>query len=127
MDNLSVVREQKKIIDFSQYDSLDIRMCKILECHDVCKNTKLEKSETNPVKAYKLLIDTGIDKRQCITNLISFDKDSLVGLILPFIINLPVATIRGVESSAMILASSNANFVNLIRADPAVTPGDIVI
>lgn len=116
-------KPQKPTIEFAHLETLDIRMCRIEAAIPVLKNPKKELAEDNPVKAYELLIDTGLDKRSCITNLIELKPEQLVGAVCPFILNLPTATIRGVQSSAMIVAAGRGKLLETVGA----TPGDVVL
>lgn len=118
-------RPQKPTIEFAQLEALDIRMCRIESVEPILKNPKKDPSEDNPVKAYKLVIDTGLDKRECATNLIEYTPEDLLGVRLPFILNLPTATIRGVESKAMMVAADGGNARYLLKND-FVQPGDRV-
>lgn len=118
-------KPQKPTIEFAALEGLDIRMCLIESAEAILKNPKKPQAEDNPVKAYKLTIDTGLDKRECITNLVEFGP-SLVGVVAPFILNLPVASIRGVESRAMIVAVEGHGRRLLLESKFAVQ-GDVVL
>ena len=85
--------EQKANVNFDTLMSLDIRVCKVLECEKIPKTDKL----------LKLIIDTGIDHRECVTNLGEFYKpEDFINSVIPFIINLEPTIIRKIESKAMI-------------------------
>lgn len=124
------MQELKATISFDIFNSLDIRMCKIESVEDVLKNPKKPPSDDNPVKAYKLLIDTGVDKRECVTNLVGMPHSLLLGQVMPFVLNLPPADIRGVHSRAMIIAfTPTSGKVGLLigGGDAVPEPGSIVI
>lgn len=94
---------QKPEVSADSFFALDIRFCKIEDVEDILKNPKKEFDiETNPVKAYKLTVDTGFDKREIVTNIIQFSKEILKGMTTTFILNFPEAEIRGVKSRGMI-------------------------
>jgi tRNA-binding EMAP/Myf-like protein len=96
-------KTQKPEVSVDSFFALDIRFCKIEDVEDILKNPKKEfDTETNPVKAYKLTVDTGFDKREIVTNIVQFSKDTLKGMTTTFILNFPVANIRGVTSKGMI-------------------------
>lgn len=118
---------QKPTITMEQFAALDIRMCKILKVESILKNPKKEWSNENPVKAYKLLIDTGIDQRECVTNLVEFSPTALLNQVYPFVLNLPEGPIRGVVSKAMIIATENAAKERAILPAPDSFVGSIVI
>ncbi len=117
----------KPTIAFETFNSLDIRLCKIEELTEIRKNPKKPPGDDNPVKAYRLVIDTGVDRRECVTNLVSKPPEALLGHTLPFVLNLPESEIRGVQSRAMIIAASapDRSTINLISVDAA--PGTVVI
>jgi tRNA-binding EMAP/Myf-like protein len=117
----------KPEVSFEIFNSLDIRMCRVDEVVDILKNPKKPAGDDNPVKAYRLVIDTGVDKRECVTNIVGHPKDSLLGNIFPFILNLPEADIRGVRSRAMIIASNTTNGVALLTSSHIKEPGGVVI
>lgn len=95
--------KQKPIVSIDTLYSLDIRFCFIENVENILKNPKKEFNETdNPIKAYKLTVDTGFDKREIVTNIIHFSKEDLKGKITTFVLNLPEAVIRGVNSKGMI-------------------------
>jgi len=101
--------------------SLDVRFCQIEEVEDILKNPKKPFDEVdNPVKAYKLTVNTGFDKRTIVTNIVQFAKTMLEGTVTTFILNLPEANIRGFDSKGMIFMLGS----NLVVGGKI---GDIVI
>jgi tRNA-binding EMAP/Myf-like protein len=93
----------KDDVDVGTYFALDVRHCLITEVDDILKKPKKEfDKESNPVKGYKLTIDTGHGIRTVVTNIVNFSKESLLNKITPFILNFPVAEIRGIQSHGMI-------------------------
>lgn len=81
----------------------DIRFAEILEVQPILKNPKKEPSEENPVKAYKLRIDTGNGERTVVSAIVDiFTPEQLLGKTTTFVMDLPPAQIRGFESQAMI-------------------------
>lgn len=82
--------------------------CKIKEVTPILKNPKKELSEDNPVKAYKLLIDTGSEERTVVSAIADlFSAKDLLGAITTFQLNLPSREIRGFVSQAMIVLNEN--------------------
>ncbi len=73
------------------------------------------------------MIDTGDDERVAVTNLGGvMEPEELVDKRMPFVLNLEPVKMRGIESTAMILASSdNSGDVNLLSSDAKL--GSIVI
>lgn len=86
--------EIKPTIQFEDYQKLDIRLCQIMEV------VKVEKKD----KLYKLKIDTGVDERIVVSAIAQiFTPEQLLGKVLPFILNLPIKEIAGIESNGMII------------------------
>jgi tRNA-binding EMAP/Myf-like protein len=113
---------QKPEVSVESFFALDIRFCKIEDVEDILKNPKKEfDSESNPVKAYKLTVDTGFDKREIVTNIVHFHKEDLKGIITPFILNFPEANIRGVNSRGMIFMIRNNELLT------SATIGEVVV
>lgn len=93
MENIETKTEQKQNISFETFLSLDIRVCQILEAERVPKTDKL----------LKLKINTGIDERECVTNLGSiYQPEDFIGKKIAFILNLEPTVIKKIESRAMI-------------------------
>lgn len=95
----------KDQIEFSEFLSmekkLDIRMGLIVAVSPVPKSSKL----------LELLVDFGAEKRTVVTNIGDKIEDqfSLIGVILPFIMNLKPVTMMGIESTAMIMLGESSD------------------
>ena len=99
--------EFKPEVSVDTFYALDIRFCKIENVEDILKNTKKPfDAIDNPVKGYVLTIDTGLDKRNVVTNIIHFSKETLMGITTTFILNFPEIIIRGIKSKGMIFMTS---------------------
>lgn len=106
------IKAQKSEVTVDSFFNLDIRFCKIEDVEDILKNPKKEfDAVENPVKAYKLTVDTGFDKREIVTNIVHFPKEVLKGMITTFILNFPEALIRGVKSKGMIFMIDESQLV----------------
>lgn len=89
--------ELKPNITFDTYLSLDIRVCQVVAAERVPKTDKL----------LKLTLNTGVDQRECVTNLGElFTPEQFVGQKLAFLLNLEPTVIRKIESRAMIFLPS---------------------
>lgn len=111
IDSLKESLQKIEMLDDSNIEkmkSLEIVFCKVINVESILKNPKKEQSLENPIKAYKLTVDTGDECRDIVTNIVdSFLPDQLLNGILPFLINLPEANIRGVISKGMIIVATN--------------------
>ncbi len=109
---------QKANIQFDDFEKLDIRVGKVLEC------TKVPKAD----KLLQFLIDDGMGKRTIISGIAQWYKpEELVGKQVCFIANLEPRKLRGIESQGMILSAENADgSLSLIKPSSEVEPGSQV-
>ena len=88
----------KPEISFEDFMKADIRLCLITSAE------KVEKSD----KLLKLTINTGVDERVVVSGIAhQFRPGSLIGMKLPFILNLAPRKIKGIESNGMIIMSQD--------------------
>ncbi|GHU81736.1 methionine--tRNA ligase [Bacteroidia bacterium] len=89
----------KANIAFDQFEKLDIRVGKVLEC------TKVPKSD----KLLQFKIDDGLGGRTILSGIAAYyQPEELVGKNVCFIANLEPRKIRGIESQGMILSAENS-------------------
>ncbi len=82
------------MIKYDDFQKMDIRLGKILD---------VEKVE-NADKLYKLQVDFISEKRQVVAGIADkFSESELKDKLFPFVFNMELVEIRGVESQAMIL------------------------
>ena len=87
-------------IAFDDFQKLDIRVGKVLECEKVKKADKL----------LKFTIDDGMGGRTIVSGIAKFyNPEDLVGKELCFIANLAPRTLKGIESQGMILSAEDAD------------------
>jgi len=105
----------KPNIQFDEFEKLDIRVGKVLEC------TKVPKAD----KLLQFLIDDGMGKRTIISGIAQWYKpEELVGKQVCFIANLEPRKLRGIESQGMILSAENPDgSLSLIQPSSDVEPG----
>ncbi len=90
----------KDIIPFEDFEKLDIRVGKVLECEKVPKSSKL----------LRFLLDAGGEKRQILSGISKFHKpEELIGKNVIFIANLAPRKIMGLESNGMILSAETTD------------------
>ena len=84
------------LIGFEDFMNVELRSAKILECEKVPKAKKL----------LKLQIDLGYEKRQVVSGIAKwYSPEDLIGKKVIVVVNLKPATLCGIESNGMILAS----------------------
>jgi len=110
--------QQKSDIAFEDFAKADIRICKILTVE------KVEKAD----KLYKLTVDTGIDNRVVVSAIAhKLTPEQILNKNIPFILNLPVRSIRGIESHGMILLAGNPDNDFYVLSNENAAPGTVVI
>lgn len=91
---------QKGLIDFETFETLDLRVGRILTAERVPKANKL----------LKFTVDTGIDRRTIVSGVAEhFAPEELVGKQVSVVMNLKPRVIRGVESQGMLIFAQDAD------------------
>lgn len=86
----------KDYIEFDEWEKLDIRVGKVLECEPVKKSKKL----------LRFTLEVGSEKRQILSGISQFHKpEELIGKNVIFIANLKPRKMMGLESCGMILSA----------------------
>ena len=86
----------KDYIEFEDFEKLDIRVGKVIECEKVPKSSKL----------LRFTLQVGSEKRQILSGIAKFHKpEELIGKNVLFIANLKPRKIMGLESQGMILSA----------------------
>lgn len=104
------------IIGIDDFMKVELRTAQVIACEPVPKAKKL----------LKLQIDLGYEKRQVVSGIAKFYKpEQLIGKKLIVVANLAPATLCGVESQGMLLASGETD-VRVIFLDPETPLGERV-
>ena len=104
---------------YEDFEKVDIRVGRILECSKVKKSKKL----------LQFLIDDGMEKRTILSGIAQSYEDPsvLVGKEVCFIANFPPRKMMGIESQGMILSAVNPDgTLTVISPSAAVQPGATV-
>jgi methionyl-tRNA synthetase len=98
------------IVNFDDWQKLDLRVAKILEVEDIEGADKL----------YKLKLDVGELGERIIAAGIKpyYKKEKLVGKKIILFSNLTPRIIKGIESQGMLLAASSEDHKKVILLDP---------
>jgi methionyl-tRNA synthetase len=112
-----VLTPQKEIIQFDDFEKMDIRTVTVLAAERVPKTDKL----------LKLTIDTGIDKRTIVSGIAEFYKpEDIIGKQVCVLINLAPRKIKGIESQGMILmAKEPSGKMCLVQPSELINNGQI--
>ena len=89
---------KKEIVDFADWEKLDLRVGKILEVKEIEGADKL----------YKLIVDVGEKRTVCAGLKQYYSKKELLGKQVILFVNLAPRKLRGIESQGMILACVSA-------------------
>ncbi len=104
------------LIGIDEFMNVELRTAKILECEKVPKAKKL----------LKLKIDLGYEQRQVVSGIAKwYEPEALIGKRIIVVANLKPATLCGIESNGMILASGEET-VRVIFLDPETPLGERV-
>ena len=108
----------KETIPFEQFEGLDIRVGKVVECEKVRKSKKL----------LKFLIADGAENRTIVSGIAQYyDPEQLIGKQVCYIANLAPRTINGIESQGMILSAVNFDdSLSVVTVDREVANGSQV-
>lgn len=108
----------KETIPFEQFEGLDIRVGKVIECEKVKKSKKL----------LKFLIADGAENRTIVSGIAQYyAPEQLIGKQVCYIANLAPRTINGIESQGMILSAVNFDdSLSVVTVDREVANGSQV-
>ena len=99
----------KEEITIEDFDKIDLRVVKVLECEPVKKAKKL----------LKLKVDLGGEERQVISGIAQYYKpEELVGKYVVLVANLKPVKLRGELSQGMILAAAPSDDSELLLVNP---------
>lgn len=99
----------KEEITIDDFDKIDLRVVKVLECEPVKKAKKL----------LKLKVDLGGEERQIISGIAQYYKpEELVGKYVVLVANLKPVKLRGELSQGMILAAAPSDDSELLLVNP---------
>ena len=106
--------EHEPEIKIDAFKGVELRSAEILTCEPVPKAKKL----------YKIEVDLGYEKRQIVSGIAKFYQPAdLIGKKVIVVANLAPATLCGVESKGMLLASGEED-VRVVFLDPATPNGE---
>jgi len=106
--------EIKSVINFEEFEKVDLRAGKILEAE------KVEGSD----KLLKLQIDLGEEKRQILAGIgKTYTPEELINKTVIVIINLEPRMLMGLESQGMVLAVKDNNNLSVLVPEKEIVPG----
>ncbi len=106
--------ESKSVINFEDFDKIDLRTGKILEAERVENSDKL----------LKLQVDLGEEKRQILAGIGKvYTPEELINKTVIAIINLEPRMLMGLESQGMVLAVKDNNNLSVLVPEKEIIPG----
>ncbi|MDE5549359.1 MAG: methionine--tRNA ligase subunit beta, partial [Clostridia bacterium] len=92
------VADIKEEVELSDFEKIDLRVCKILKCQEIRKSHN----------CYKLTLFDGKDERVIVSSIKHYyTPDQLVGKKIIVVANLKPVRITGVTSNGMLVAATN--------------------
>jgi len=105
------------MINFDQFKAMDIRIAKIIACED----------HPNADKLYVVTVETDGGTKKAVAGVKQFyTPEELVGRQVVFLNNLEPATIRGVQSEGMVLATKDGEKLSILIPEKEVKTGSPV-
>jgi len=105
------------MVTFEEFKKLEIRIAQIKEIKD----------HPNADKLYVIIIDLGDKTKQIVAGIkSSYKKEDLVGRQIVVVDNLEPASLRGVESQAMLLAAQDEQGIVIITPERKMKLGSAV-
>ncbi len=113
-----VMEPIKEEITIDDFDKIDLRVVKVIECEPIKKAKKL----------LKLKVDLGGEIRQVVSGIaMNYKPEDLIGKNVVLVANLKPVTLRGELSQGMILCAATDDDSKLFTVDPGQLPtGSIV-
>ena len=97
-----------------EFQKIDLRIGKVLEAA----------LHPNADRLLVLQVDLGTERRQVVAGIkASYQPEGLIGRMVAVVANLDAATIRGVESQGMVLATQDEQGITLLTTERPVTTG----
>jgi len=111
---LSQTMKVKSMIEFKDFEKVDIRIGKIVKAEDVPNSEKL----------IKMQVDFGGEKRQVLAGIRKWYKPKdLIGKKASFVVNLKPVKLMGYDSEAMILAAEKGKKVKFLAPESDIEEG----
>ena len=109
--------EFKPEIEFSDFEKLDLRVAKVINCE------KVEKAD----KLLKFTLDVAGTTRTIVSGIAKYYKpEELIGKNVVIIANLKPVKLRGIMSEGMILSSDDNGSIKIVEIDGSVNSGAVI-
>ena len=109
--------EFKPEIEFSDFEKLDLRVAKVINCE------KVEKAD----KLLKFTLDVAGTTRTIVSGIAKYYKpEELIGKNVVIIANLKPVKLRGIMSEGMILSSDDNGQIKIVEIGTSVNSGAVI-
>jgi methionyl-tRNA synthetase len=99
-ENKVEIAPYKDFVEFEDFEKLDIRVGKVIECEPVPKSSKL----------LRFTLEVGSETRQILSGISKYHKpEELIGKNVVFIANFKPRKMMGLESQGMIMSAVNSD------------------
>ncbi|MFC1562990.1 methionine--tRNA ligase [candidate division KSB1 bacterium] len=109
--------KENNIINFEDFEKIDLRVATILSCEKVKKSERLLKIEVDDGKGRKQIV-AGISQY--------YEPEQLIGKKIIIVTNLKPAKLMGEESNGMLLAATSGDKLTLLTTDNEIDSGSKV-
>ena len=104
----------KAEIAFDDFEKVELRVAKVLNCEKVKKSKKL----------LKFTLDDGEDERVILSGIAEYyEPEELIGRNIAYVANLAPRKMMGIESCGMILSAESGDGLKVVTIDDSILPG----
>ncbi len=108
----------KENVEFDEWEKLDLRVGKVIECEKVKKSDKL----------LRFTLDVGGEKRQILSGIAKYhEPESLIGKNVLFVANFKPRKMMGLESNGMILSAEFEDKLQVLTVSEDIQSGSEVV
>ncbi len=112
------IEPYKENIEFEEWEKLDIRVGKVIECEPFPKLKKL----------IRFVLEVGNEKRQILSGISQFhNPDELIGKNVVFIANLKPRKMMGLDSCGMILSAEHGDNLTVLTTLNNIQSGGVIV
>ena len=110
--------EHKPEIAFDDFEKVELRVAKVLNCEKVKKSKKL----------LKFTLDDGEGERIILSGIAEYyDPEELIGRNIAYVANLAPRKMMGIESCGMILSAESGDGLKVVTIDDSILPGGSLV
>jgi methionyl-tRNA synthetase len=113
-EQVAEIEPFKECIEFDEFEKVDVRVGKVIECEKVPKSSKL----------LRFVLQVGNEKRQILSGIAKYHKpEELIGKNVLFVANLKPRKMMGLESCGMILSAELGEQLTVLTVPDGIESG----